>query len=156
MTIVGPLLMAGLMMVPLWLATKDMDIQRIEVIDETGVFINQFENTSELQFKNEFVSIEEAKADLYDGVFTAILHISSVEKNSEVNFYYKNQPGLLTISKIERKIESVIRSNKIQDKYKISVPELEMRCAECMARWKRFKCFKGMQTAFGGGDAGPE
>lgn len=124
MTLIGPLLMAGLMLVPIWLAIKDKDIQRIEVIDETGAFINQFENTSELQFKNEFISIEEAKASLYDDMYTAILHINSVEKNSEVKLYYKNQPGLTTISKIERTIESVIRSNEIQEKYKISKEQL--------------------------------
>jgi len=124
MTLVGPLLMAGLMLVPIWLAIKDKDIQRIEVIDETGAFINQFENTSELQFKNEFISIEEAKANLYNDVYTSILHVKSVEKNSEVKMYYKNQPGLTTISKIERTIESVIRSAEIQEKFKISKEQL--------------------------------
>lgn len=124
MTLVGPLLMAGLMIVPIWLATKDKDIQRIEVIDETGVFINQFENTAELQFKNEFISIEEAKANLYDDIYTSILHIESVEKNSEVRMYYKKQPGLITIAKIEKTIEDVIRSTEIQTKFKITKEQL--------------------------------
>ena len=35
MTLLGPILMAGLMLVPIWIATKDKDIQLIEVIDET-------------------------------------------------------------------------------------------------------------------------
>jgi len=124
MTLLGPLLMAGLMVVPIWLATKDKDIQRIEVIDETGAFINQFENTSELQFKNEFISIEEAKENLFTDVYTAILYITSVEKNSTVEMYYKKQPGLSTISKIERTIESVIRSAEIQEKFKITKEQL--------------------------------
>lgn len=124
MTLIGPLLMAGLMLVPIWLATKDMDIQQIEVIDETGVFINQFENTSELQFKNEFISIEEAKANLYEDVYTAILHIKGVEKNAEVELYYKKQPGMSTVIKIEREIESVIRSTEIQNKFKITKEQL--------------------------------
>ena len=64
MTLFGPLLMAGLMLVPYWIATRDKDLQRIEVIDETGMFIKMFENTSELQFADGFRSIEKAKADL--------------------------------------------------------------------------------------------
>ena len=124
MTLLGPLLMAGLMLVPVWLAIKDKDIQRIEVIDETGIFINQFENTTELQFKNEFISIEEAKEELYDGIYTSILHIKSVEKNAEVNMYYKTQPGLTTIAKIEKTIEDVIRSAEIQRKFKITKEQL--------------------------------
>jgi ABC-2 type transport system permease protein len=124
MTLIGPLLMAGLMIVPIWLATKDKDIQRIEVIDETGSFINQFENTAELQFKNEFISIEEAKANLYDGVYTSILHIKSVEKNSEVEIFYKKQPGFTTLINIEKKIEEVIRSAEIQTKFNITKEQL--------------------------------
>ena len=112
------------MLVPIWLATKDMDIQRVEVIDETGVFINQFENTTELQFKNEFISIEEAKANLYESVYTAILHIKSIEKDAEVELYYKKQPGFGTIIKIERTIENVIRSTEIQQKFKITKEQL--------------------------------
>jgi ABC-2 type transport system permease protein len=124
MTLIGPLLMAGLMLVPIWLATKDMDTHRIEVIDETGVFINQFENTSELQFKNEFISIEKAKANLYEDAYTAILHIKGVEKNAEIELYYKKQPGMSTVIKIEREIESVIRSTEIQNKFKITKEQL--------------------------------
>jgi ABC-2 type transport system permease protein len=125
MTLLGPLLMAGLMVVPIWIATKDKDIQKIEVIDETGIFINQFEDTPELIFKNEFVSIEEAKEDLYDGLYTSILHIKSVEKNSEVKMYYKKQPGFSTINNIEKTIEDVIRSTEIQSKFKISKEQLD-------------------------------
>ena len=35
MTFLGPILMAALMLVPIWLAIKDKDIQLIEVIDGT-------------------------------------------------------------------------------------------------------------------------
>jgi len=124
MTLLGPILMAGLMIVPIWLATKDKDLQRIEVIDETGMFINMFDNTSELQFKDGFRSIKKAKADLYTGNYTAILHIESVEKGSEVTMFYKKQPGITTISKIERTIESVIRSAEIQRRFKVSKEQI--------------------------------
>ncbi len=124
MTILGPVMMAGLMLVPIWLAIKDKDIQRIEVIDETGAFINQFENTTELQFKNEFISIEEAKANLYNDFYTAILHIKSVEKDAEIQMYYKKQPGFTTIMTIEKTIENVIRSIEIQNKFNVGKDQL--------------------------------
>ncbi len=124
MTILGPLLMAGLMLVPIWLAIKDKDIQRIEVIDETGAFINQFENTTELQFKNEFVRIEEAKADLYNNIYTSILYIKTAKERYNVEMYYKKQPGISTINSIEKTIENVIRSNEIQQKFNITKEQL--------------------------------
>ncbi|MCO6499012.1 MAG: ABC transporter permease [Vicingus serpentipes] len=160
MTLIGPLLMAGLMVVPIWLATKDKDIQRIEVIDETGAFINQFENTAELQFKNEFISIGEAKENLYNGVYTAILHIKSVEKNSTVEMYYKKQPGLSTISKIERTIEGVIRSAEIQDKFKITKeqlaeiqPNVNVKAISITVEGKEESKNVGISTALGFGGA---
>jgi len=120
MTLFGPLLMAGLMLVPYWIATRDKDLQRIEVIDETGMFIKMFDNTSELQFADGFRSIEKAKADLYSSDYTAILYIETVKKGGDVTMFYKKQPGITTISKIERKIESVIRTAEMQRKFNIS------------------------------------
>ncbi len=124
MTLLGPIMMAGLMIVPIWLATKDKDLQRIEVVDETEMFINQFESDSELQFKHEFRSIEAAKEDLYEGIYTSILHIESVEKGSEVTMFYKKQPGFTTIAKIEKTIEAVIRSAEMQRRFKVSKEQI--------------------------------
>jgi ABC-2 type transport system permease protein len=124
MTLLGPLMMAGLMVVPIWLATKDKDLQRIEVVDETTLFINQFESNSELQFKHEFRSIKKAKEDLYEGDYTAILHIETVEKDADVTMFYKKQPGITTIAKIERTIESVIRSAEMQRRFKVTKEQI--------------------------------
>jgi ABC-2 type transport system permease protein len=124
MTLLGPLMMAGLMLVPIWLATKDKDLQRIEVVDETKMFINQFETTSELQFKHEFRSIEDAKENLYDGIYTSILHIHGDDSIPKVEMFYRKQPGFSTIKEIERTIEEVLRGLQIQEKYKISRQEL--------------------------------
>lgn len=124
MTLLGPLMMAGLMLVPIWLAIKDKDIQRIEVIDETETFINQFESTTTLQFKHEFRSIEEAKALFYDEKYTSILHIKNGGKNPIVEMYYKKQPGISTISNIESTIEDCIRSIELENKFKITKEQL--------------------------------
>lgn len=124
MTFLGPLLMAGLMLVPIWLAIKDKDIQRIEVIDETGTFINQFEDTSELQFKHEFRSIQDAKAKLFDEVYTSILHIQGEPNAPEVTMYYKKQPGFSTVNNIENTIEDVIRNIEFQQKFNITKEQI--------------------------------
>ena len=124
MTLLGPLLMAGLMLVPIWLAIKDKDIQRIEVIDETKTFINQFENTATLQFKHEFRSIEQAKRNFYDENYTSILYIKNAGKNPVVEMYYKKQPGFSTIINIENTIENVIRNIEIQNKFNVTKEQL--------------------------------
>ena len=125
MTLLGPLLMAGLMLVPIWLALKDKDIQYIEVVDETSLFINQFENTSTLKFKHEFRSIEEAKEKFFDEKYTSILHITSTDKKSVAQMYYKKQPGISTIGKIENTIEKGIRNIELKSRFNITKKQLE-------------------------------
>ena len=79
MSIVGPLLIAAIMIVPAWLATSSEDYQNIEVLDETGLFIRNLENTEEIKFNYEFRSLEQAQKDLNEGgKYTAILHIPKV------------------------------------------------------------------------------
>ncbi|MDF1673640.1 MAG: ABC transporter permease [Vicingaceae bacterium] len=124
MTLLGPILMAGLMLVPIWLATKDKDLQRIEVVDETKAFINQFENTNELEFKHEFRSIAKAKAALYDSKYTSILYIKKTDDEPIVEMYYKKQPGFSTVNNIENTIEDVMRNIELNAKYKITKDQL--------------------------------
>jgi ABC-2 type transport system permease protein len=125
MTFLGPILMAALMLVPIWLAIKDKDIQLIEVIDETGKFVNQFENTKTLLFEHQFKNIEEAKAEFYETKYTSILHITSVEQSSDVKMYYKKQPGITTVQKIKNTIEKGIRNIDLENKFKITKSQIE-------------------------------
>lgn len=125
MTLFGPILMAALMLVPIWIGLKDKDIQIIEVIDETGLFINQFENSLTLQFDYEFKPIEEAKASFYKEKYTSILHISSLGKQTTAKLYYKKQPGISTIGNIESTIEKGIRNIELKDKFNITKAQLD-------------------------------
>jgi ABC-2 type transport system permease protein len=125
MTLFGPILMAALMLVPIWLGMKDKDIQIIEVIDETGQFINQFENSLTLQFNYEFKPIEDAKKSFYNEKYTSILHITNTNKNATAHLYYKKQPGISTISKIESTIERGINNIELKNKFNISKEQLE-------------------------------
>lgn len=125
MTILGPLLMAALMIVPVWIGMKDQDFQIIEVVDETGLFIDQFENTKTLRFEHQFVDIETAKDSFYDSKYTSILHITSLGKESKAKMFYKKQPGINTISKIENTIEEGIRNIELKKKYNITREQLE-------------------------------
>ncbi len=125
MTIIGPLLMAALMIVPAWLALKDKDVQIIEVIDETGQFINQFEDTKTLRFEYPFINIEKAKSNFYETKFTSILYINSLDKNGAVDLYYKKQPGVSTVKHIETTIEDAINKIELKNKFNITQKQLD-------------------------------
>lgn len=160
MTILGPLLMAGLMLVPIWLAIKDKDLQTIEVVDDTGMFINQFENSIELVFKHQFRSIEKAKEDLYEGSFTSILHIQGNIDKTKVTMYYKKQPGFSTVNNIENTIERVIRNIEYQNKFKITReqiaeidPQVSVKAISITADGEEESKNIGISTALGFGGA---
>ena len=50
MTILGPLLMAAIVIVPIYLATKGNELKTVAVIDQTGIFYEKFKNTDNIKF----------------------------------------------------------------------------------------------------------
>lgn len=127
MTLLGPILMAALFIVPVWLAVQDEDPQNIEVVDETGLFINQLENKENMRFFYEFRSIEEAQANLLkDETITAVLYIPKVVVSlpKTVQIFYKNQPSGRSMEYMENKIAEIIENKKLQDQFDLSLQDI--------------------------------
>jgi ABC-2 type transport system permease protein len=128
MSIVGPLLFAGIMVVPIWLASEDDDSQNVEVIDETGMFVNKLENNEEVRFNYEFRSLKEAQEELNskDRKYTAILHIPSVVVThpKTVQLFYKDKPQGSSVSHMKREIAKNIEDKKLQDLYNLSYDQV--------------------------------
>ncbi|MBR9832203.1 ABC transporter permease [bacterium] len=126
MSILGPLLIAALMIVPVWLATQDEDKQIIEVVDETSLFINKLEDTENLSFYYKFRSLSEAKKDLYSANTTAILFIPDVAITSPntIQIFYKKKPSTSSMGYIKSALSNTIEDKKLQDFYKVSKDEI--------------------------------
>ena len=52
MTILGPILLAGVMIVPIWLGLRDKTDHQILVLDRSGLFVDKIPNTEKLKFGN--------------------------------------------------------------------------------------------------------
>ena len=127
MSIVGPLLFAALMIVPVWLASEDEDNQNVEVIDETTMFINQLKNTEEVNFNYTGRSLKEAQKDLNNGgEYTSVLYIPSVVVThpNTAQIFYKQKPKGSSISFMEREIAKTIENNKLQDLYNLTYDQV--------------------------------
>ncbi len=127
MSIVGPILIAALMIVPTWLATQEEDSQLIEVIDETGLFVRQLKDTKEIEFDYQFRTLEQAQAELNEGgKYTAILHIPkvivSLPKTAQI--FFKNKPKGSSIRYMESQIAKTIENKKLEDLYDLSVDQI--------------------------------
>ena len=127
MSIVGPILIAALMIVPAWLATEDEDQQNIEVIDETGLFINELKGNEEISFAYEFRSLKAAQEDLNNnGEYTAVLHIPKVVVTlpQTVQIFYKSKPKRSSINHMENQIAKVIENKKLEDLHNLSLDQI--------------------------------
>lgn len=117
MTILGPLLMASMFIVPVLLASySGSEVSSIKVIDESGLFADRLTNTSSMTFEQDSVSLAIAK-EMYDPeLYTAILYIPSdvMENTSGVMMFSAKQPNLNQVTVIERTIQKEVESMKLQ------------------------------------------
>ncbi len=117
MTILGPLLMAGLMIVPVWLAMRDKTEHQILVLDHSGLFIDKLADTKQIKFTYGSESIQSAKAKLKDGPFDLIMEIKGDALNDSKTtpiLYYKKQPGISTEQYISNTMENILFDYRLQ------------------------------------------
>ena len=96
MTILGPILMASLFILPVYLATRQDDKQLVSVLDETGLFFNKLENNGNYTFIPVSGSLQEAKASLMKDGDYMLLHIPATQLNipDNASIYSDKQPSL--------------------------------------------------------------
>lgn len=117
MTILGPLLMAGLMIVPVWLAMRDKTDHQILVLDHSGLFIDKMPNTKQIKFTYGAESIQSAKAKLKEGPFDLIMEIKGDALNDTKTtpvLYYKKQPGISVEQYISNTMENILFDYRLQ------------------------------------------
>jgi len=111
MTIVGPLLMAALLIVPTYLAYESQEIRTIAIEEEGFEFSNQLEDTEFLHFSK--IPSEEAsllKTNFEESSYYALLYI---EKENFI--LYSNQQISLSVSNsVKRQLEKIIEHQKLK------------------------------------------
>ncbi len=132
-TLVVPLLMAALMVIPMWLAMRDDKQERlIAVYDESTLFYDQL--GQEGYTKYHFIEEEKYKSlknNLTDDEFYALLYIpANVYTVNQVELLSKKQLPMDLNEQIERKLSQIIETdkrNKVIEE--TSVPDLEQKLA---------------------------
>ncbi|MFT4525768.1 MAG: ABC-2 type transport system permease protein [Bacteroidia bacterium] len=111
MTILGPLLMAGLFIVPVFIAMNADEEQDILVIDDSGLFGDALESDEILTFHHaNNMEMDSGVANVQTGDFSSLLYIPAriLSDPSGVKLMYETQPGISTINFIENSIEDEI------------------------------------------------
>lgn len=118
MTLLTPLLFAGLVGALLWIATMDPSEQKvIAVIDDSGLFKDKFQSTTDLNFLYLSQDIESAKDNFGQLGPDGLLYIPKMDiyQPSDIQLYSDSNPHFGIINKIENTIEKEIERLKMTD-----------------------------------------
>lgn len=116
MTFFGPVLMASLLLVPIWLASlSDIAERKIAVLDETSWFVGKFETGDNLAFAHIFDDFETGKKRVMDGTYDALLYIPAPEMNVPVNaeLFSKRQITMNMRSYIRNTMKTEVENRKL-------------------------------------------
>lgn len=116
MTILGPILFSGLMIIPVWLATQEQEKHFIEVIDDSKLVDGFVKDSKNIRYDFPPVSLEEAKRDFYSTDYTAILWIpENLLTSRKVVLLFKKHPGMAVQERIRSGIETVLYENQLEE-----------------------------------------
>jgi len=127
MTVLGPLLFVGLMVVPVWIAQKGQTNKIVAVVDEPGILSQGMKEKENLKFLYLQKSFNEAKKDLAGGKYDALLYVPEVAAENlqnglnasklftKTNISLNNK--LYIETQMEKQVErAVLKSNGVDDK----------------------------------------
>ena len=116
MTLLGPVLMAFILIAPVWFAMHDNEEHRVEVIDESGLF-DGIPDSKTLKFDYPPIRLEIATRDLYHTDYSAILYIPPNIANGSSGsaiIYYQKQLGIEAEGYIKKILEKKLYDLKLK------------------------------------------
>ena len=126
MTILGPILMAALIIVPVYINSKMQKTTKIVVVDDNDLLINAFENNSKATYSYRSGNIEEVKKEtLSSGDFDVVLHILEVNYKFRGNLYYYEEPPINLKTTIESQIDKLLFDRVLMDSFNIEPSKFE-------------------------------
>ncbi len=135
MTVLGPLLMAAIVIVPVYIATMSNEVKTLSVIDETGFFFGKFKDSESIKFHYLVSDIGSAKASFSKSGDYALLYIPKTELSLPTSaiLYSKSQVNINVLSYIktvmgkrveELKLEAKLKDLKLQDESNLTTDDI--------------------------------
>lgn len=118
MTILGPILMVGLIVGSAVLSQVDNSVRKIAIVDETKAFGYKLKQSADdkLQFEVLNTSLEEARKNFDPEKYYGLLYIPAVENpktfSEAITIYSEKQPSMSIIDKVETMLERDINEQR--------------------------------------------
>ena len=121
MTFLSPLIMVGIFSLVAYLSSINNDnVRNISVLDESGLFISEFESSDNLKYT--FVTGENlpaAKKTVEESGDYGLLYIPKVnsldELAEQITFYSEDSPSITVLDNIENTIEDKVNTIKLKE-----------------------------------------
>lgn len=149
MTFLSPLIFVGIFVLVAYLSNlNSSDVRTIEVLDESGLFSDDFESSDNLKY--EWItgkSLEEAKTDSEASEKYGLLHIPQSESidafAQNITFYSEDSPSLTVMGDIEDIIEDKVNTLKLKE---AGIDASEIKALRIKVDTK-LETFKGQETS---------
>ncbi|MBX2827996.1 MAG: ABC transporter permease [Flavobacteriaceae bacterium] len=121
MTFLSPLIMVALISLVAYLSQLNNDkVRTISVLDESGLFLYQFEDNDDLKFETlSAITLEEAKNNVQESDVYGLLYIpnsQSIDSLAQsITFFSEDSPSLIVINDIERAVRRKANSLKLEE-----------------------------------------
>lgn len=116
-TILMPILLVAMIVLPVMLVmlNEKNQFSRVLVVDESEIFINNFQDNNHFEFSYRSGDIEQIKKEAFDQDFDVVLQILDNSESLKSNIYYKkNLPSGLE-SEIENQMDDIFFNQLLQD-----------------------------------------
>ena len=116
-SLLGPILITAIYAVPIWLATQDKEVKRIEILDESGLFQTTDLVDKEVEFKLVNKPVSDLKSSFSKEGYTAFVHLPKdlLTHSEDIKIYSEKNLSLPLKSSIERVIEKKVRAILMKD-----------------------------------------
>ncbi|MCR4965052.1 MAG: ABC transporter permease [Bacteroidales bacterium] len=128
LTILLPILMAALIFLPLLLVMNSEKNQhsRVLVVDDTEIFLNNFEENDNTTFQYRSGDINQLTKEAFDNdEFDCVFHILDNSDGLVSNLYYKETIPTTLQSSIESQMNEIFFDKLLQDSLHIELAEFE-------------------------------
>lgn len=120
MTILGPLIMGAIMIVPVWMASVNVSIKKVLVLDEAGFIEGLLQENDDVKFFYTRTPLKKSLATLEADEYYALVHVPRFQDNDinhlqgQIKLYSAKQVSLNMKLFVRNQIEKQIERLKLQ------------------------------------------
>jgi ABC-2 type transport system permease protein len=115
MSVLGPLLMAGVLILAFWMGLEESEDQKILVVDDNYPYFEQLEGGEKIRYDVIEMSLEKAEYLLETSDYTGLLYLpKNILQSKTGQLIFKKQPSFRVQRQIEEQIQQYLEISKIK------------------------------------------